>query len=878
MIYLERTVTINKGSASIDEPVILYKGDKNVEIQFQIKNNPYKSKTSTVVTYGQLIIDRANADSIFSSISRLSSNKVLFVITGDMIDDLNECGNFDFQIRLFNEDQSSRATLAPIKEGIIIKEPICEGDSVDSGSTDESEATEGEALDIFNEEGNYNKTIWESGDLITTQNLNKVEGAIDYLVDESKTHADINHTHEEYITEDKLNEALKDVDVDLSGYATKDEIPTNVSELNNDAGYLTEHQSLEDYVTKEYVDATIADIAIPTIPTDVSAFNNDARYVNEDRLESYATKSYVDSIANDVKYAIGAILENISTTIIAYKTDVRGLLPEMSLDRLGEERFTDYVVNEINNGDGTYTVAINTFSDALPAKMSFSGNSNVLTIDKLNTTNIEDMTSMFQDCTSLTSINGIADWDTSKLRYTENMFRNCTSLKSLDLSNWDVQKLYVVTYMFGNCASLETIDLSNWDLSKCSFRPYGGYSALFTDCNSLHTVKLDNCNNFTIDKIMGQLPTGTIEGVTRKIYCKQANAEGLTPPTGWVFEFAESFYIEYTVTNSNNSLNTVGLPYLYSSQGEISQQYDNIEITLLDGSTTTDTTTVCSNIGKVKIWYPMSTAGISFYTENNYPYPTPFVKTVDYIKTDMFTNMKRMFNYCDSLTSIPELDTSKVTNMKGMFSACGQLKSIPELDTSNVTNMEGMFSGCSQLTSIPELDTSKVTNMKGMFSACGQLKSIPELDTSNVTNMEGMFQACSSLTSVPNFDTSNVTNMYLMFNSCGGLKTLDLSGWDTSNVLNMANMFNYCSQLTSLNLSSWDTSNVTNMSGMLQGCNALNMITCNVAATIDKIAEILPTRTEAAPGTITTDCAIADITAASTLASKYWDISTEQEI
>ena len=45
----------------------------------------------------------------------------------------------------------------------------------------------------------------------------------------------------------------KAVDIDLSGYALSSEIPTvptNVSDFNNDAGYLTEHQSLTDYVQK----------------------------------------------------------------------------------------------------------------------------------------------------------------------------------------------------------------------------------------------------------------------------------------------------------------------------------------------------------------------------------------------------------------------------------------------------------------------------------------------------------------------------------------------------------------------------------------------------------------------------------------------------
>ena len=35
-------------------------------------------------------------------------------------------------------------------------------------------------------------------------------------------------------------------------------------------------------------------------------------------------------------------------------------------------------------------------------------------------------------------------------------------------------------------------------------------------------------------------PTGAILDVTRKIYCKEENAAGLTPPNGWIFVFVDS--------------------------------------------------------------------------------------------------------------------------------------------------------------------------------------------------------------------------------------------------------------------------------------------------------------------------------------------------
>ena len=58
------------------------------------------------------------------------------------------------------------------------------------------------------------------------------------------TKSDVGHTHEQYLTEHQ----------DLSDYALKTElptVPTKVSELANDSGYLTEHQDISGLATKE---------------------------------------------------------------------------------------------------------------------------------------------------------------------------------------------------------------------------------------------------------------------------------------------------------------------------------------------------------------------------------------------------------------------------------------------------------------------------------------------------------------------------------------------------------------------------------------------------------------------------------------------------
>ena len=170
-------------------------------------------------------------------------------------------------------------------------------------------------------------------------------------------------------------------------------------------------------------------------------------------------------------------------------------------------------------------------------------------------------------------------------------------------------------------------------------------------------------------------------------------------------------------------------------------------------------------------------------------------------------------------------------------------------NTSKVTNMNRMFQFCNGLTSLDlsSFDTSNVTDMSAMFFACISLTSLDlsSFDTSNVTDMSAMFFACISLTSLTlsNFNTSNVTNMRSMFRSCSGLISLDLSGWDTSKVTDMRDMFIGCNSLTSLDLSNFNTSNVTHMSSMFKGCSELKTITMKKCTqeTITKIQKQLTT-------------------------------------
>ena len=191
MIFTERVITVRKGVSTIDEPVILYRGDYEVEVRFTIINSRFKFIGGTNVidsenaAYGQLAILKPNGDNIFSDTMECINGGVSFVLSKEMIDEIHELGLYSFQIRLFDQSKKSRASIPPIEFGIEIREPIASEDhsnNIDDALVGYSIAKTTTIDDVpsepFDDNGDYNKTEWETGDRITEGKLNKIEEAL----------------------------------------------------------------------------------------------------------------------------------------------------------------------------------------------------------------------------------------------------------------------------------------------------------------------------------------------------------------------------------------------------------------------------------------------------------------------------------------------------------------------------------------------------------------------------------------------------------------------------------------------------------------------------------------------------------------------------
>lgn len=324
MIYIERKIIIKNNEATIEEPVVLYKGDRNIELQFTIENNPFKYKPGMDVTYGQLIIKRPSTTPIFSEPAKMSSSRVLFTVTGDMIDELVELGDYNFQIRLLNTDQTSRGSLPPVTAGITIKEPLYEEAVVNTASVNSERAVVMRANDgimlladepegSFDADGNYNRTNWYGGDIITDSKLNKIEEALYQINDDIPT----DYATQEYVDDsvrntrdyvDNYYATLSYVDNELYRAEIRLETYTDnaIGRLNlNDCAtesFVTDsinsnNNYIESVVLKDYVtDQELEDA--------ISGIEGGGGNVN---LDGYATEQYVDQQIGDINAILDAI-------------------------------------------------------------------------------------------------------------------------------------------------------------------------------------------------------------------------------------------------------------------------------------------------------------------------------------------------------------------------------------------------------------------------------------------------------------------------------------------------------------------------------------------------------------------------------------------
>ena len=152
-----------------------------------------------------------------------------------------------------------------------------------------------------------------------------------------------------------------------------------------------------------------------------------------------------------------------------------------------------YMFNECKS---LTSLDVSKFNTEKVTKMSemFWGCKSLTSLDfsNFNTANVTYMYSMFSGCSSLTSLN-VSNFDTGNATDMYAMFRDCSSLTSLDVSNFNTGKVTDMYGMFYGCEALTSLDLSNFNTANVTTM-----SKMFSGCSSLTSLDVSNFNTANV--------------------------------------------------------------------------------------------------------------------------------------------------------------------------------------------------------------------------------------------------------------------------------------------------------------------------------------------------------------------------------------------
>lgn len=206
MIQRDLILTVNNNTASLNEPLVIYQHDRGLTLRIKVMKYKFAFNkimeedlvADTSIISARAIVLKPDGKRAFECPRQaVEDDYVIIHITMDWTDEKLEIGKHQIQLQLYGSDYiNERVTLPPFEFtvakpiGFVQEEGVEYPPSADGGIADGSEAEDGEIDDDGDlPYGIYEETNWESGDIITSANLNKIEDAIEYLVRTQKAKA-----------------------------------------------------------------------------------------------------------------------------------------------------------------------------------------------------------------------------------------------------------------------------------------------------------------------------------------------------------------------------------------------------------------------------------------------------------------------------------------------------------------------------------------------------------------------------------------------------------------------------------------------------------------------------------------------------------------
>lgn len=469
------------------------------------------------------------------------------------------------------------------------------------------------------------------------------------------------------------------------------------------------------------------------------------------------------------------------------------------------------------------TLDLSSFNTEKVTNMSemFVGSTNLRTINLPKGfigSNVTDLNGMFRGCASLTELD-LSGSNAEKVKNMGNMFDGCVALSNLNLSGFKTGSVTDMRYLFSSCQSLESLDLSGFNTENVS-----SMVSMFSQCSSLRSLDL---SSFNTSKVIDM----------NLMFYKCINLESIDLSSFDTENLQQMAHMFYSCTKLETlDLSSFATPNMTSMLSAF-QYCKNLKTIYVTSAFTTDKVTEgpyafagCVNLPN----YNPNKTGVEMAHTGEGGYLT--AATASWVRWDAPTGTLSFHrgatkpvgeNILDlGYGNNPNWDTHAAEIQKVVFKA--------GFRDETHTTCSNWFNGCTNLTSIEgieNLNTSNVKNMSGMFAKCSNLETLDlsHFNTENVTTMAQIFYGCTKLhnLNIDNFNTENVSYMNGMFEGCSGLDTLDLSHFNTRYVRKSGfnYMFNGCSSLSSLDVSNFTTDKPSmQLDGLFKGCRSLQTL------------------------------------------------------
>ena len=297
----------------------------------------------------------------------------------------------------------------------------------------------------------------------------------------------------------------------------------------------------------------------------------------------------------------------------------------------------------------------------------------------------------FAGFSGLETITGLEYLNTANVTDMSLLFCRCEKLTSLDVSKFNTAKVTTMSRMFDDCSNLKAIYASG----KFTTAAVTNSQDMFSGCGSL-SGDIDWTSDKATDKTYAKLDGGYFrdKAYDNRPWVKYADGT-LTFRCGYKKIWGEN---EYALNSGENP------PAWETNQINISR-------VVFEASFANARPTSCC------AWF------------QNFK-KLEQIEGIENLNTENVTNMKYMFRYCSSLTSldVTHFNTANVTSMAKMFSTCPRLTEldVTHFNTANVKDMSNMFTRCSKLAEldVTHFNTANVKDMLNMFSGCDSLTTI----------------------------------------------------------------------------------------------------------------------------------------------------------